>query len=398
MMKISKKLIIGIVAIGIMGSIFLTMNKEVDVKVSKVNKGNVVKYIEETGTIKALEQENIYSKISGTLSKIYVKEGNLIDESLLLAQIDTKDNSLTMKGINEKINLLKSQYGTNKKQAELTVDKNKANYDEAKRKLDSTKKLYEQRVVSLDEYKRALNEYTIAENLLESSKEELKKYISQEVTNSYESQINELKYELEKLKNKESDGTIYADKSGKILDVLVKENQYVTEGTILFEMGNTDKYYMEVDVLAEDVIKLKTGGEVLIEDEDLGVDFDGTISKIYPKAFTKVSDLGIDQKRVKMEIDINGDTSKLMADYEVDIKLIEDMKEDVLVLSKNSVFKYKDSDYVFVVENNKAKLREVELGLKGEDNIEIVKGLKDGDVVILSPGDEIKEDIKVNVE
>ncbi|MCT4595503.1 MAG: efflux RND transporter periplasmic adaptor subunit [Anaeromicrobium sp.] len=397
-MKISKKLIIGILVVGIMGSVFFSMNKKVHVKVSKVRKGNVVKYIEETGTIKAIEQEKIYSKIRGTLSKIYVKEGDLIDESLLLAQIDTKDNSLTMKGINEKINLLKSQYETNKKQAELKVDKNKANYDEAKRKLDSTKKLYEERVVSLDEYKKTLNQYVIAENLLESSKEELKKYISQEVTNSYESQINELKYELEKLKNKESDGNIYADKKGKILDVLVKENEYVTEGTSLFEMGNTDKYHMEVDVLGEDVVKLQNGGEVLIEDEDLGVNLQGTISKIYPKAFTKVSDLGIDQKRVKVDIHINGDTSKLMADYEVDVKLIEDMKEDVLILSKNSVFKYKDGDYVFLVEDNRAKLREVELGLKGQDNVEIIKGLKVGDMVILSPSDEIKENIKVNVE
>lgn len=398
MKKAYKKIIIGVIPIFIIIGIMFVSKKPVVVKAHKVTNGNVVKYIEEIGTIKAFEQEKIYAQRSGIIGEIYVEEGDLIDSKTLLAKIDTKDNGLDIKVLEEKINGLKASFNNDKIQAQLKADADLENYYEAKRKLDNIQNLYEQGVVAQEQYKIALNGYAISENTLKSSQETLKIYNSKEMNNEYESQIKGLEYEIKKLKNKENDGFIYAIIDGKILDVYVKENEYVNMGDNLFELGNTNKYYIEADVLGEEILNLREGSKVLIEDEDIDIKESGKIRKIYPKAFSKKSDLGIDQKRVKIEIDFdNQDLSKLRVGYEVDIKLIEEVKEDTLYISKNSLFKYKGKDYVFIIKDDKTVLKEIKIGLKGEENVEVIGGLKERDLVILSPGDDLEDGIKVSV-
>jgi len=228
-------------------------------------------------------------------------------------------------------------------------------------------------------------------------REEYKRYTSNLYITSYESDEKVLKNELEKTEIRKEDSLILGDVDGILLDVFIKKGEYVIPGTKLFEVGEKDSYYIEAEILAEDAVKLKIMNRVIIGNGEEFSFVHGKISKIYPKAFEKISDLGIEQKRVKIEIEFDRPIQNLMVGYEVDIELVERSKNDVIAVPKNSVFKYHDQDYVFKITSDKAMLFEVKEGLKGKDRVEILDGLKEGDKIVISPSNQLEDNGKVKI-
>ncbi len=144
-------------------------------------------------------------------------------------------------------------------------------------------------------------------------------------------------------------------------------------GKMLFEIGSSGKLHLSCDLLFEDLAGIQVGTQVRIENEDLGIkDLKGTVSKIYPIAFTKVSDLGINQKRVTVKVSLEGDLKTLKPGYELTAKFITQKRENTILVDKKALFEYEGKASLFVNENGKAKLRVVEKGLENTDLVEIV--------------------------
>lgn len=375
----------------------------------KVGRGEISEYVEETGTVKSRGERIIYSNTAGEVKNIEVDEGDSVKKEAVLVQMDSDKTDLEIKSLDAQIQGLKATYKEAIKpvdkqkidKAEAKVETAKANLDEAKRDLKNSKKLYENGAIALDDYKAAQNNLVLQENVLKIAENDLtllKKGVSGNIRNQYEAQIAELVYQKEILEKTKGDLIITAPADGIVTEIFVKEGAYVQPGTDILEIGNIKELYVEVDVLASEVGDIKEGGLAIIYSDDLGInELKGTVEKIYPKAFSKVSDLGIEQKRVRIDISIP-QSSKLKMGYDVDSKFQLWSKNDTLIVPDNTIFDFEDGKYVFVVENGKAALREVETGLEGEDFIEIKSGLKEGEKVIVSPDEDIKEGINVKEE
>jgi HlyD family secretion protein len=247
-----------------------------------------------------------------------------------------------------------------------------------------------------------LNNLEIQENSLKEAQNELallQKGASSNIKNQYEAQIASMTYEIQKLEDTKNDYIIKAPTDGKILDVYIKESAFLQPGTKVIEIGNINRLYVEADILATDVGNVAKDQKAIVTSDDIDIgELKGVVSKVYPKAFSKLSDLGIEQKRVKVDVDLNNISSKLKAGYDVTTKIVTNEKNNVLQIPKNSVFQMENKNYVFVVENSKVKLRQIKTGIEGDDNIEVISGLKEGEKVIISPDKDIKEGIKVSIK
>lgn len=111
-----------------------------------------------------------------------------------------------------------------------------------------------------------------------------------------------------------------------------------------------------------------------------------------------MSDLGIQQKRVKIEIALEEKVENLRPEYDLDIKVIINNSKDVLVIPENAVFQQKNNNYVFVNEKGIAVLMEIETGVESERKIEVVRGLKEGEEVILLPDEELSEGVAISIQ
>ena len=156
--------------------------------------------------------------------------------------------------------------------------------------------------------------------------------------------------------------------------------------------------YIEADILTGDIVKFEEGSQVVISSDDLGLtDIKGQVTKIHPRAFSKISDLGIEQKRIKVEIQINEIVENIKPGYELDLKIITDKSEDTLLAPENAVFDMEGKDYVFTIIDSKAILTQVKTGIESQRQIEILDGIEEGQIIILSPDNEIEDGIKVKI-
>lgn len=400
--------IIGIlVIVGLVGLKIKIGSPAVTVEASKVTKGNIEEYIEETGNLMLEEETAVYSVSSGKVTQVLKEVGDTVKAGDMLARIDNSDILLQIKALEAQKQGIAAKYEEAKSSTEAEaililnakVKSAEALYEEAKRLMDNNRILYEAGAVSLDTYKSSIVKLAGAEADLETARSNLtlaEKGASVNVRKQYEAQLSEIKAKIEQLKLKSADTVVNSPVDGLIMNVEVNEGSIVQTGTKLYDIGGNKGYYFESNVLIEDMTGVSTGSSVIIDDEDIGIrNVRGTVRKIHPRAESIMSDLGIEQKRVKVEIALDNAVEGLRPGYEATVKIITKSKEDVLLIEEKAVFSYQGKDHVFVIENGLAKLRAIEKGLESDEKVEVLKGLEEGEEIILSPDDTLEEGAKV---
>ncbi len=410
-MKKTKKKVVGIVVVSLIVVVaavyMINSNKAQEVEMATVVKGNISEYVEEIGVVKSENNRNVFSTTAGKVSEVLVDIGDKVEEGELLLKIDNENIAEQIKGLEAQKAVIAAQYREASKPADareieklqLQLNTQERRVEEAQRKLDSNKKLYEEGAISNEEYQATITALESEEAQLKSMRldlELLKKPISSNIASQYEAQLKQLDIQIETLKNKEQDFVIASPMKGTVMAKEVEVGTYLQPGMSLIEIGNSDTLYLESDVLVSEIGKVKVDASVEISYNELGIQgIKGNIRKIYPKAFSKISDLGIEQKRIKVEINIGETVVGLRPEYDLDVKIIATSKENTLLIPESAVFENEDKNYVFVNENGKAVLREIRKGLESGKEIEVVSGLNEGEKIILSPDDDVEEGMSI---
>ncbi|NPV44072.1 MAG: efflux RND transporter periplasmic adaptor subunit [Firmicutes bacterium] len=406
-MKIKKVYIfLSIFVILIITLFVVNKNRAVDVDLHEVQKGDLDKYVEETGVIKVEGEAAVYSEFMGKISELWVEVGDEVKAGDVLAEFDKEEMYLQLENLKAQKREILARYNETVKPAdreEILKLENRlkvaeAELKEIKRLADNSKQLYEEGAISYDEYKKVMNNLTAAEAGFENAKIDLElavKGVSENIKNQYEASLDQIQSQIELISRKLKDLTIKAPVDGTVLKKEIKEGSYVQQGTEMFVIGDKNRLFIESDILVKEIKDVQEGLPVIIYSEDLGIKAEGYVRKIYPTAFSKISDLGIEQKRVRVEIEISDKDLKVRPGYEVDVRIITERKANILMIPESAVFEYNGKDHVFVNENGRAVLRQIEAGMKSDGKVEILDGLKEGEEVILSPGENLNEGIRV---
>jgi HlyD family secretion protein len=330
------------------------MSAGIPVESAAVDRGEVTKLLKESGTVESKSSVTITAKSSGEIKGLMIEEGDRVKAGDILMTSDGTSAALDIKSQQAELSGLQAQYS----QARELANKNKA--------------LYEQGALSYADY-NASN--TAAKQLA--------------------AQISALQYSIESYAETSGAAGVTAPVDGVLTGVFVKEGESVAPGTPLFEISNLDDVYVKTDIIAEDADLIREGDPVRIYNEDAGFsDESGTVKKIHLKAEDKMSDLGVNQKRVTIEIAF-GTKKPVRLGSSLDVEIAVEQKKDVLRVSDLAVFEKEGVNCVYVIEGGKAVFRELETGLEGEDYMEVIAGLSEGDVVILSPNDDISDGVRV---
>ncbi|WP_352420509.1 efflux RND transporter periplasmic adaptor subunit [Proteiniborus sp.] len=408
-MKKLKYFIIGLVILAVIGvGTYVAMrNSAVVAESYTVKSDDIKRFIDEIATVKAKNQRIVYSKSAGEVVKLDVSAGKTMKKGDIIAVINAEEAELQIKSIQAKKDALLALYKEATKlptqeiinNAEANVRSIEILAENAKIDVEKAEKLVKEGAISQDNYQNALNNLKLQQEALEIANNELasiKKGPSENIKKQFEAQLSELDYQIDILNKSKGNALIEAPIDGVILETYVKEGSYLQPGIPVIEIGNDKDLYLEADVLISEVGDVKDGAQVLVYSDDLDIEsITGIVTRIHPKAFSKISELGIEQKRVKIEIELSGNTDVLKVGYDVNVKIVTHDKKSIIAVPDSAIFDYEDGKYVYVVDGSKAALRKVETGIEGEDMIEIVSGLKEDDIVILNPDVEIKEGVQV---
>lgn len=407
-----KKKIIGIgVFVAVIGAVgFYMSNQSSGVKVNteEVVKGNIAEYVEEIGVVKSKNEVNIYAPAAGKVSQILVDIGDKVKAGDTLVKLDEDEVSRQIEELEAQRLSVLAQYNEAKKPSnekairklELEIENMEKSIENAEEDVNKSKELYNAGAISNEEYERVVRNLDSQRRNLEKAKldlELMKEPASQNVLDQYEAQLKQINIQKEGLQDLSKDYTITASTDGTILTKAVENGSYLQPGTAIMKIGNTEELYIESDILLGDIAKITESAAVNISNEDLGItDLQGNVIKIHPKAFSKISDLGVEQKRIKVDIEMENTPASLRPDYDLDIKIIVESKENTLIIPESAVFTIEEKEYVFVNQNGTAELREVTTGIESQRQVEILSGLEEGEIVILSPDEDIEEGVSIN--
>ena len=191
---------------------------------------------------------------------------------------------------------------------------------------------------------------------------------------------------------------IHSPISGRVLRVFQESSTVLQAGAELLELGDPQDLEVEVDVLSKDAVKIEAGSTAFLEQWGGDRPLAGTVTLVEPKAFTKISSLGVEEQRVNVIIDFLDPPQQrntLGDGYRVEARIVTWEHANVLKVPTNSLFREGKEWAVFVVKNGRAELRSVKIGHRSGLEAEVLKGLQPNDQVIMHPSDKVKPDVTV---
>lgn len=186
--------------------------------------------------------------------------------------------------------------------------------------------------------------------------------------------------------------------SGRVLHVFQESERAVTTGTPLVELGDPADLEVVVEMLSRDGAAIPPGAPALLEQWGGATPLAGRVRLVEPAAFTKISALGVEEQRVNVVVDITTPLEQrrsLGDNFRVEARVIVWEDARVLKVPSSGLFRRGSDWAVFVLRDGRAQLVPVKAGRSSGAETQVVDGLKEGDEVILYPGDRIAEGQRV---
>ena len=187
---------------------------------------------------------------------------------------------------------------------------------------------------------------------------------------------------------------------GVVLRILQQDEGVVQAGTPLLEVGNPGALEVAVDVLTADAVRVQPGAHVTLERWGGEQPLEGHVQRVEPRAFTKVSALGVEEQRVNVVIDLDSPRERWAAlgdGYRVEARIRVWREEDTLQVPTSALFRHEQGWAVYVVEAETASLRPVEIGRRNGFDAEVTDGLEEGARVVVHPGDAVGDGVSLRV-
>jgi len=409
--KLSKKgkIILGIVAILVIAALGYYVNQsssQVSVDYYTVDQGQVIQSISSEGKIISEDVSTAFSGANGEIVTFNKEVGDEVKEGDVIAKINKDTILLQIEGIEAQIAnveyMLKEAVRPAEKERinslEYSIGTARNNLDRSIEQVTKMEKLYENQAISLEEFNGAKDQQVVLENQLKSLQSDLsllKKTASRNVQMQYESQMNSLKAEKGQLMNTLNRTDIIADIDGVITEKFIKEGSFVTQGSPIVEITNLDHIKILADILESELIDIKKGMRVKIDDRISDTEVMSKVLKIYPKIYTELTELGIQQKKVNVEIDGSQLSKGYILNQVLDLEFIVDEKIAVLRIPLDSYYTDNEDHFVFINNDGVAESKKIEIGLIGEDYVEIIEGLSQDDQIIEVLDNDISEGMSI---
>ena len=191
---------------------------------------------------------------------------------------------------------------------------------------------------------------------------------------------------------------VYSPIAGRVLQVIEKNERVVTAGTPIIEIGNPGPVEIVIDVLSGQATQVRPGTDVLIQNENGAEPVKARVRVVEPQAITKVSALGVEERRVNIIADVMSKDAHYGDNFRVDTQIIIWRGRNILSVPTSAVFRNGEVWSLFVVQFGLAHRRDVQIGRQSSSRTEIVGGLDEGETVILHPPNELTENSFVSVQ
>ncbi len=319
------------------------------VETTVVGKSAIASEFAYTGKAAPSKQVSVVPTVPGKVIDFHYEVGDQVSEGAVLFSVDTTDLVNNMRS-------LEASY----KVAEL-------GYQNAKNTYENNTILFEEEIISQQEFDQIKFAYESAGAQLES-----------------------IKVQMENLQKSIHDCAVTSPMTGVISTRGVERGGFASSAAPAYTVIDLSTIKVEVGVSEQVVNTIKVGDAVDVMMTAVSAEpLKGTVSTIAPAA----GQTGTYTVKIEMNNADNLIKSGMMAE----VSFTMESADDTIVLPRNAVIEKDGETYVYVVENGAAKKIGVTLGIESGDTIEIAEGLDDGDAVITKGQTYVSDGEEVNV-
>ena len=191
---------------------------------------------------------------------------------------------------------------------------------------------------------------------------------------------------------------VRAPVDGVVLRRLRESESVIPAGEPLVEIGDTGQLEIVTDLLSTDAVRVKPGARATIEQWGGDSALAAIVRRIEPSGFTKLSALGVEEQRVNVVlefVDDGEDCAPLADGYRVEARIVLWEARDALKVPTNALFRDGARWAVYVASDGWARRTVVEIGRQTGQESEVISGLSEGDVVIVHPGDLVRDGVRI---
>jgi HlyD family secretion protein len=351
--------------------------KVLEVAVAKVTRGTVEKIVANTraGTLQACRTANLSPGIGGQISVLNVDEGDSVKKGQLLLELWNNDLRSEAMLAEKEIEAAEAKAAASLLQAQI-----------ASREAERMQKLIADNAISEQDADKILTEAKVSQAAYEAASTEI---------DARRARLGVIKANLERT-------MLISPFDGIIAKINGELNEYVTPSPPgiptppTIQLLDISCFYVVAPIDEVDAPLVKV-------DMDARVIMDAFRDKNFPARVRRIDPYVLDLEKqartvdVEVEFMLNIDLEDFLAGYSADVEIITAVEENAIriptqaLLEGNKVFVYRPQD-------QKLQERTVKTGLSNWDNTQIIEGLQEGEIVIIStdkPG--LKNGIRVKI-
>lgn len=315
--------------------------------------GSIERIVDYSGVVKGKNEVTLYPKVAARVIAINKHEGERISKGQAIISLDTTD------------------YASRVVTAEAALVQAEANDLNAQRNLERTKELAQQGAASSQSLEQAQMAADVSNATLASGRAA-----------------------LQDARNTLANCKITAPIDGVVGLINVTEGNMVSTQTAAAVVSDMRSVKVDVNVSESEITYVQKGSKVSVLIDSLnGKSVLGTVTSV-----ASVADAA--SRAFPVEITLNNADGLLKSGMFAEVKLGTEAKNGVIVIPRTAVSEKGARRIVYVVANEKKKTiareREIEMGIESKGSVEIAKGLKAGERVVvkgqtlLHDGDQVR--------
>ena len=328
---------------------------------------SIKKEVVATGKLNPEDEIELKPQVSGIIDKIFVEEGDIVIRGDLIANIRVVPNEQALLSARSRINSAK------------------LSYENSSKLFERSEKLFEKDVISKQDFENSQLSMEQSKESLRQAENDFKIIKQGTLTGGSTANTN-----------------VLSQISGTILEIPVREGTPITEsntfspGTTIATVADMTKMIFEGQVDETEVSKLAEGTKIKVilgalEKEE----FDSKLTFVAPKGIELG---GAVQFKIKADVNIPENVN-VRAGYSANAIMSIGKKENILCVNESLLQFNRITDKPFVEieqEDGSFKTVNVEVGLSDGINVEILKGVKEGDKIKIwnSIEDEDEDEVR----
>jgi len=324
--------------------------KTVNVRTVTVARETVRPYIEAVGSLEPDKEVVVSSEVDGVIREILVDEGDRVSRGMVLARVSDTDYLIGVRA------------------AEAVWKQARANLENARTVFSRMEALYQEKVVSKQEYDNAVTRLDVAGQDADRASAALS--LSRE---------------------RFAKTVIRSPMDGAVNTKTATAGDFIGAGRPLMRVISIDPAKLGFSVAEKDIGALKSGQEVVfVVDPYPSREFSGTLTTIYPSLDER-------SRTLKAEASVPNRTGELKPGIFARVRVYTGEPRQAITIPITSILYEGTKTRIFVAENDTARERVVSIGGKYGEMMEVLDGLQEKERLVVVGQNTLTDGVKIRV-